>query len=319
MTDENAEITAAAEIAALKAELKKLRRKSAQQYADERKARTAARADEARELFDSGLKVHEIATKMELSRARVSQYLKMTGVGRPRDAAHARDAAQVKWTEERTRRARWILGVLNDPEVPHKVEDSSIKILELASQGFMPIQIAEKLGGNSRNVRATLERLHNRYKAPVETLRKRQKANFDRVNQVRRDKAAAINADVEMLHNLGAGTAEIAARLGLTEPAVKRRMRELDIKPNASKIMMSVKEMISIGRKADLAVIRRRLARGMSISQMAIADECSRGRVITQMLNLGFKVPEDEMWTRKLADGTKVPYDSSKRYWVKGT
>jgi DNA-binding CsgD family transcriptional regulator len=81
-------------------------------------------------------------------------------------------------------------------------------------------------------------------------------------------------------------------------------------------VPMTRAEAEEIGRRADKAVIRRRLARGWNVAQMAISDDISRGMVLHSIWSNGFldQISEDDRWVYT-ANNQKTEYVPGKKYW----
>lgn len=130
-------------------------------------------------------------------------------------------------------------------------------------------------------------------------------------------KRDARRAEVKHLHGQGLTSAEIASQLGKARSTIQEDLKVLDLTPNTSDPndqfgWLTGPEARRISDLTERRVIERRLARGMTVGEMALTDGRHRENILHDMERLGIPIPEGERWINLFGSGKRVPYVSKK-------
>lgn len=120
--------------------------------------------------------------------------------------------------------------------------------------------------------------------------------------------------EVRYLHSCGLGVGEISRKLGESRHMINDDHRLLSLTPHREIVneiyWLSVSEATRVKNFTENRVLERRLARGMTIGEMAIVDGRERKFILADMERLGVPIPDHENWTPM--NGEKVPFYSRK-------
>lgn len=180
----------------------------------------------------------------------------------------------------RSKRALEAQSALQNPEI---FSDRQVEVLQLVALEMSNKEICEKLG----IAKPTLSRHINQAK---------ERQSGKALPSMASRKASKME-EVFELHSAGKTISEISARTGYSYETVHRYHNDLGLTPRKErKIGLTALEASRVIWVTERNVIIRRMNRGLSVSQMAALDNCSRDFILHQMHNHEIDIPEDERW-----------------------
>jgi DNA-binding CsgD family transcriptional regulator len=199
------------------------------------------------------------------------------------------------YEKQRQARAEWAKEVLESQ--PKGITAHQYKYVEYVAQQLSDKQIAEALNTNAANVARTLFEIRRRLREGCS----------------RSDLEDRRDSIVRLAKN-GFTVDEISTELSLSERQVRRDLQVRGVPPvkfHERDGHWTREEARRVCDNAEKRVIERRLARGMSIGEMALTDHISRAAVLQTFVRYDIPIPEKEMWIE--IDGKKVKWTPGKR------
>lgn len=190
------------------------------------------------------------------------------------------------------------------------------KIFEAIADGKSNNEVAEAVGISVASVRSAHFKILTRFNCS--DLKPEDPAPAERVKEpnwqtLERDSR---KQDVWVLYTDGLNNREIMARVKITSGTLNTYLKELGLASRPAKRdivgWLSIKDARRVCDHTERRVFERRLARGMTVGEMALTDGVRREIVLARMEKLGIQIPEKDLWTSLTGSGDRVPYNSAK-------
>lgn len=276
--------------------------KNAEEYLDHHRDKLTPRCIEVLEILRTGATIAQTAEKMGVRNNTISNLLqevkrRVAGTQRrDRSRSKPKEQHKVNGNVEKMRAARrhWISLALSDKTL---YTERQLQVMDLAMSCDNDREIAENLGVSVESVRSNIARIREMFMSG-------QGAGHAVIRERREH--------VAILHKQRTMASDIARRLEISPTTVHADLAFLGLKPNKPQ-GMGYAEVKRVCDFAERRVIERRLARGMTVSEMAVQDAVSRAAVLSEMHKYGIEIPESDKWV--IIKGERVEWIPGKKVW----
>lgn len=201
---------------------------------------------------------------------------------------------QQKMRDERT---DWARSAMDNQSLRERLTTKQEQVLECVALGMTDKEIQEKL--SCSEVCNFIAKIKVKEKTPRREPKARTatRAKYDEEKQ---ESIRLRREEVKIHHSRGLTLYEITKVMEGNYSTTRNDLRALNLSPNKPVgnpyHSFSNTEARRICNETEKSVIRRRLARGMTVGNMAVQDGVGRRAVLFTMHRLGFDIPANEAW-----------------------
>lgn len=260
-----------------------------------------ARRAQVQELHSEGLNNTEIQQKLGISKNTVRADMLQLGL-----RANGKGPGVKKPASGRTRSEDTLLTAKRAlADWRETLDEFQVAILEMIVEGKKNRDIFHELGVNQAKVDNTVAAAKRRL------LRTGRAADLIAAVEARR-------AQIKALHATGMFSKDIAKKVGVDRNVVYYDLALMGLESNGigaawqTPDLFSRNEAKALCKRTERRVIERRLARGLTVAQMAAYDDSDRQYILDQFTYCSVEIPAEESWVLDKFTKVKVPYTPSK-------